>query len=190
MSVPEPRPVPRRPWASTSGVVRWGCAFLIAALPSTAAGSPEDPLAAAEEPAASVDDLAWFAGTWVGTIGGDPIEVAWLEPAGGAIVGVFRWIKQGEVYLYELLAIRPDPDGGGLVLALKHFGADLRGWEAQDESVIFDLVEAGDGRAVFAQRGRPTRLTYRLDGPDRLTATLETERGGQPVVMEFRYGRR
>lgn len=139
---------------------------------------------------ATLDELAWLAGTWAGTIGEDPVEVVWLEPAAGAIPGLFRWIKDGEVYLHELVAIKPDPAGDGLILEIKHYGADLHGWEARDESVLFDLEEADEGRAVFVQRGDPARLTYRLEGQDRLTVTLETERDGEPAVMEFRYRRR
>ncbi|MFP3940520.1 MAG: hypothetical protein ACLF0P_09465 [Thermoanaerobaculia bacterium] len=29
----------------------------------------------------TLDDLAWLAGTWAGTVGDDPVEEAWLEPA-------------------------------------------------------------------------------------------------------------
>lgn len=138
----------------------------------------------------TLDDLAWFAGTWAGTAGDDPVEAAWLEPAGGAIPGVFRWLKDGEVYLYELMAIRPDPDGDGLILEIKHFSAAFHGWEAPDESVVFDLVESEEDRAVFAQRGEPARLIYRLDAPDRMTVTLETERDGESAALVFRYRRR
>lgn len=151
----------------------------------------EPAVPAAGDPAeATLDDLAWFAGTWAGTIGDHPVEEAWLEPAGGAMAGVFRWIQDGEVYLYEFVAIRPDPAGEGLILEIKHFGPDLHGWEAPDESVVFDLVEMSEGRAVFVQRGDPARLIYRLDGPDRLTVALETERDGEPAVLEFHYTRR
>lgn len=144
-----------------------------------------------EAPAAAragVHDLSWIAGSWAGSSDGDGVEETWLPAAGGAMVGVFRWLKDGEVFLYELMTI--DGGGGAPVLKIKHFGPDLAGWEEKADAVVFDLVEAGEGHAVFAERGdegEGTRLVYRREAGGGLTVTFEETRGGEPVEIVFRY---
>lgn len=151
------------------------------------------PPAAAQEaaPAPGLDDLAWLAGTWEGTLGEDPLIETWFPPAGGRMAGLFRWVKGDEVYLYELVSLEETADG--VVLQVKHFGPDLVGWEAKDESVVFDLVELDEeGRAVFAERGdeeEGTTLTFRPEGETGLVATFEETRNSEPVVLTFRYER-
>lgn len=151
--------------------------------------------ARAQEPSAAgpggVQDLAWIAGSWTGSMVADTVEETWLAPAGGAMVGVFRWLKDDEVFLYELMSL--EETGEGVVLKIKHFGPDLVGWEEKGDAVEFDLVEAGEGRAVFAERGdgeERTRLVYRRVGERGLTVAFEETRDGEPVVLLFRYERR
>lgn len=152
------------------------------------------PAGAGETAAAAgptLDAVAWLAGSWQGALGDDPLEETWLPPADGTMVGLFRWLKGGEVYLYELLSFEETADG--LVLKIKHFGPGLVGWEEKGEWKLFDLVELADGKAVFAERGdevEHTRVSYRPDGERGMVATFEEERNGEPVVLTFRYERR
>ena len=170
---------------------RWTAALVLAVgaltLATAAPGADE-----AGAPAPSIADVAWIAGSWEGAIGDDPIAELWLPPAGGEMAGVFRWIKGGEVYLYELLSIEPEAKGGGgLVLKIKHFGPGLVGWEEKDEAVVFDLVEMGEGTAVFVKRSeeQPSRMTYRRSGEDGMSITMLDLRNGNPVEQVFRYRR-
>jgi hypothetical protein len=127
--------------------------------------------------------LEWLAGTWQGSIGEDRVEESWLLPVGGAMAGIFRWSKEGEVYLYELLTLEASDDG--VTLKLKHFGPGLVGWEDKAASVVFDLAESAGGRAVFEQRsGDGSRVTYRRSGEGAMTATFQ-ERGGPELVFEY-----
>lgn len=156
---------------------------LVLALPLAAQGPTPTP-------APGLDELAWLAGTWEGTIGEDPLIETWFPPAGGRMAGLFRWVKGGEVYLYELVSLEETPEG--VVLRIKHFGPDLVGWEAKEDSVVFDLVEIAGGRAVFAERDdeeEGTTLTFRPEGEDGLVATFEETRDGEPVLLTFRYER-
>lgn len=152
------------------------------------------PLAAQEPtpaPGRGLADLAWLAGTWEGAVGDDALIETWFPPAGGRMVGLFRWVKEGEVFLYELMSLEEEDEG--VVLKIKHFGADLAGWEAKDEAKVFDLVEVTGDRAVFAERDdeeEGTRVSYRPEGEDGMVATFEETRNGKPVVLTFRYERR
>lgn len=134
--------------------------------------------------AASLADLGWLAGSWRGTIGEDPVEESWLPPVGGAMAGLFRWSKGGQVYLYELLSF--EEADGKVVLKLKHFGPGLVGWEDKAAAVVFDLTQTGDGRAVFEKRGGdPARIVYRRTGERSMTATFEESSGGPALVFTY-----
>lgn len=160
---------------------------VLAVLASPAAAEPQAPGA----PAAGLETVSWLAGSWVGALGDEPVEETWFPPADGTMVGLFRWLKGGEVYLYELLSFEETEDG--LVLKVKHFRPGLVGLEEKAESKLFDLVGVEDVKAVFAERGdevEHSKVTYRPEGDAAMIATFEEERDGKPVVLTFRYERK
>jgi len=137
----------------------------------------------------AVNDLAWMAGSWYGHIDGEDIDEHWSAPAGGVMIGMFRWLKADRLHMVELLAI--EPEDGGLVLRLKHFGQGLIGWEEKGTALDYPLVQAGPGEAIFERGGafRATRFIYRRTG-DALVAIQENRKGDEITVYEFRYTRR
>jgi hypothetical protein len=151
------------------------CAALVAST-----GSTQDKLtehtytrsAGTPAPRAQIGDMAWLAGHWVGEALGGTVEEIWSPPRGGAMMGVFRLVKDGETAFYELMTIVPDE--GSLVLRLKHFDADLSGWEEKGETVDFRLVAVGDGAYRFEG------LSFQPEGPERLNIHLamHTSDGG------------
>ncbi len=134
----------------------------------------------------AIDDLAWMAGSWYGWTDGDPIDEHWSRPAGGVMIGMFRWLKGGRLHMVELLAI--EPEDGGLVLRLKHFGQGLIGWEEKGVALDYPLVQAGPDEAVFERGGafRATRFVYRRIG-DTLVAVQENRKGEELTTFAFRY---
>jgi len=140
---------------------------------------------------ATIDDLAWLAGSWYGHIGEDPIDEHWSAPAGGVMIGMFRWLKQGRLHMYEFLAIEPDGDGG-LVLRLKHFHEGLVAWEGKSLVRAFPLVELGNRQAAFRRGGafRSNQFLYRQPADNQMIVVEEVRKGGELVVSEFRYARR
>lgn len=143
--------------------------------------------------AAEVDDLAWLAGRWEGEIGGQPVEEQWSAPAGGAMMGMFRWLREGKPFLYEHFLL--EPGQGGPVMHLRHFHPGSIAWEEKERPVPFTLVSLTSGEkgaeAVFEDSSAelPVRLTYRQSRPDGLLVLLDTSRQGRPVRLEFRYRR-
>lgn len=114
----------------------------------------------ASGPAAAVEDMAWLAGQWTGEALGGTVEEIWSAPLGGAMMGMFRLVKDGETVFYELMTIVPED--GSLVLRLKHFNADLTSWEEKDETVDFPLLAIADGAFHF------DGLSFQPEGDDRL----------------------
>lgn len=139
-------------------------------------GTPGVPLPAPfEGPFAG---LEWLAGTWRGPGLGGECEETWNAPAGGAMLGMFRLIRDGRPAVYEIITLTPDDDGG-LTLRLKHFGGDLVGWEEMDEAVLFPFVSRSEGELIL------DGLAYRGDGQS-LRVEVQVEEGTQPAVLELR----
>lgn len=88
-------------------------------------------------PAATLRDIAWLSGRWVGTGMGGDVEDNWSTPAAGAMPGMFRLVKDGAVQFYELITLVEVHSS--LELRLKHFHADLKGWEEKDRVLAFPL---------------------------------------------------
>lgn len=135
----------------------------------------------------SVTDLSWFSGVWTGQVGHDSIEEHWSGPAAGTLMGMFRWIHEGQVRFYELLTI--EPDGDQLLMRIKHFSPGLIGWEEKDQAVTLILVRLQPGEASFYRLGgdEPLWLFYRLEDENTLVAFFERDETGHKQEDEFRY---
>lgn len=96
--------------------------------------------APANAPKATLADAALLVGHWQGEFLGGQAEELWLPAAGGALVGMFRLHEAGQAQFYELMTVTEE--GASLVMRLKHFHADMKGWEEKDERVVFRLVKA------------------------------------------------
>ena len=153
--------------------------------------------AAAQAPApsapvkATVEQLAWVAGAWTGTLGQRTVEQHWSAPLGGSIIAMYRSIQANKATLYELLAI--EQEGENVVLRIKHFspGPGLVSREAKDESVDQILVKLEERSAVFegGTPGSPVRITFTSPDPATLNITVARQRDGAPVSTEFKYKR-
>jgi hypothetical protein len=122
----------------------------------------------AESPAASIGDISWLAGRWVGEgLGGTAEEV--IAPAsGGQMMGMFRHSgADGVVKFYEFYVFAEHE--GSLTLRLKHFSPMLSGWEEKDAFVEFPLVAIEERAAYF------DGLTYVLGKDGRLTVGVRLE---------------
>lgn len=93
------------------------CTALVIAFAVGAVASADLDAQAGRQPArASISQVAWLAGVWVG--GGDPVtfEERWTPPAGGAMLAVSRTIKGDRMVAFEFLRI-VERDGGLVYVA-------------------------------------------------------------------------
>jgi hypothetical protein len=95
---------------------------------------------------ATIADIEWLAGNWIGTGLGGVSEEIWSKPQGGIMMGNYRLIKEGKPVFYEMCWLLENE--GSLILRLKHFNADLTGWEEKDKTVDFKFVKK-DGRRIY-----------------------------------------
>jgi len=134
-----------------------------------------------KSPPATLADMRWLAGHWVGEAFGGKTEELWAEPAGPNMAGMYRLVKGDKTIFYELMTVVED--GGSLVFRLKHFNADLTGWEEKNEVRAFPLVAKRDGALHFQG------MSFHPDG-DQLTVYLAVEHEGKPIEeVTFAYRR-
>lgn len=97
--------------------------------------------------------------------------------------GAFRYDQDGKLVFSEHFVLAEDE--GSLVLKLKHFSADFKGWEGKDECEEFRLVE------VKEQEIRFEGLTYRLVAVDKLEAYVVVRgANGEQREEKFQFQRR
>ena len=141
-----------------------------------------------KSPPATLAQMDWLVGQWVGTgIQDAPAMESWLPPSGGTMVGTFVQETAGEdseraIMFTEHLYLMEQE--GTLVLKLKHFNADLTGWEEKDDMLIFRLVAIEDCAAYF------NALTLRCAGEGRFVAAVRMKSDKpEPQELVFYFNR-
>ncbi len=94
-----------------------------------------------------LENIAWIAGNWKGEAFGGQAEENWSEPSGDSMMATFKLVTNGKVSFYEIEIIREVEST--LILQLKHFNNDLKGWEEKDDTVDFPLKELTPNKVVF-----------------------------------------
>ncbi|WP_299094825.1 DUF6265 family protein [Winogradskyella sp.] len=94
-----------------------------------------------------LENVSWIAGTWHGEAFGGITEEIWSEPSGGSMMATFKLIVDEKVQFYEIEVIREIEDS--LILQLKHFDSDLKGWETKNETIDFPLIEITETKVIF-----------------------------------------
>lgn len=151
------------------------------------------PALAQEKPAerstdVSVQDLAFLAGCWMGSAGEDKLQECWAGPEGNSMIGGFRWIKGGKLWMYEVIVLVDD--GEEVMFRLRHFDAEGNAWEDKDAPISARLELVEGSRAVFKdvnEAGR--RITYEIGEDGALHISIESEKDGKPQTRAFTFTR-
>jgi len=132
-------------------------------------------------PKGNLSDISWMEGNWSGEAFGGITEETWGPPQGGSMMFSFKLISEGKVSFYELGHIREVDET--LVYELKHFHADLKGWEEKDEVQQFRLVKVDGDRVYF------DGFTFEKISADEINiyAEMENEDGSsEEVIFNFK----
>lgn len=105
----------------------------------------DDPAA---RPAATLEDVAWLAGSWTGTAFGQRFEEVWKSPSAGSMVGLFKLYDGDQVSFYELLLLIEEE--GSLAIRVKHFSPEFVAWEEKSDYVSFPLVRVDENAVHFS----------------------------------------
>ncbi len=133
----------------------------------------------AAPPSATVDDLAFMAGTWVQRDASGLVRETWLGPEGGMLVGANLTAGANGRTSFEFARVAPTPEG-------PTFFASPGG----AAPTAFPLKSFTGGRAVFEQLGHdfPQRVIYWRCEAD-LCARIEGSIGGKAQSMDWRFVR-
>lgn len=129
--------------------------------------------------AVQMSDLTFIAGQWSTERDGDYLEEVWSTPTGDSMMGMFRWIKSGKVWMYEILTIRKED--GGIVFRFRHFSNEFIPWEPKESPLTFKLIRFRDGEAVFENPGQdsPRRYSFIKNGEDGLRVRVQGHKDGK-----------
>jgi hypothetical protein len=116
---------------------------------------------------ASLPDLGWLTGIWIGSNGDQYFEEHWSQAVADQLMGMFRMLESGKPVFYEFMTI--GLEGNSVSLSIKHFNPGLVGWEDKDQAVTYDLVQQLPHELVFFKRQSQDQnwMVYRQVG-DRL----------------------
>ncbi len=132
--------------------------------------------------AAKIEDVAWISGRWSGEAFGGQCEEVWLPPLAGNMIGMYRLTKNGKTVFFELFSL--SEVDGSVVLRLKHFHPDLKGWEEKDETIDFPLLAFTETNLFF------DRLTFHKVNHNEITVYLAMRsKDGQTREETFSYNR-
>ncbi|NER13624.1 hypothetical protein GWK08_09260 [Leptobacterium flavescens] len=132
-------------------------------------------------PKGSLSDISWIEGHWRGEAFDGITEEIWSPPLGNSMMCVFKLLVNGKVSFYETVIILEEK--GTLILKLKHFDKDLKGWETKDETVDFPLVKV-DGNRVFFDG-----LTFERVHKDEINVYVVLSSNGKEEEVTFNYKR-
>lgn len=131
---------------------------------------------------AEIDKLAFISGCWtLVRPNGTKIEEQWLAPAGGAMIGMSRSVRDGRLREFEFMRILPAADGKLQYVAIPSGQAEA----------AFPLKEINENAVTFEapEHDFPQRILYRLVDRDTLVARIEGSIGGQARSADFPYKR-
>ena len=147
----------------------------------------------------TVNDLAWLAGRWEGTMTNGPgvADVTFAPPAAGLITGVMRLVDKDKVLVVELISIVDTPNGPEM--RFRHFSSELDAYESTFKQAM-RLVRQTDSTFVFentvpydkdVSSTQPRVATYIRRGSDVFVGHSDIiDSKGKPAVIEVTYRRR
>lgn len=130
--------------------------------------------------APTLENLRWIAGNWKGEAFGGITEENWSEPSGGSMMATFKLIVDNKVQFYEIETIVEE--NNSLLLRLKHFNNDLKGWETKDQTVDFPLIRITENKAIFEG------MTFeKIDEHTMIIYVAIGQKNGSVEIVPFTY---
>ena len=92
----------------------------------------------------------------------------------------FKLVVDGKIKFYELCTITEE--NNSLILKIKHFNSDLKGWEDKDKSAEFPLVKITKNRVYFDE------FTFEKISADEINIyVVIQQKNGQQEEVKFNY---
>jgi hypothetical protein len=152
-------------------------AALLAAAAILAASRPA--FSASADDAGALAPVSWMAGSWETRDQTPYVEEHWSRPAGGAMLGISRAIKDNKMVEFEFLRVEARADG---IFYMPQ--------PSGKPPVDFKFAPTTNNEAVFVNPGHADHLkkiTYRKNADGTLTARIEGENNGKSFAKEWHY---
>jgi hypothetical protein len=129
-------------------------------------------------PNATLQDVKWIVGNWTGEALGGICQETWSEPIGNTMMFNFKLVVNGKVAFYELGHIIEKEKT--LLLQLKHFDGELKGWEKAEESESFRLVKITTTHVYF------DKFTFEKISDNEINIYVVFEESGKEMKFNFK----
>jgi hypothetical protein len=128
-----------------------------------------------------IDRLSWLAGCWKSDTAEPGSGEQWMAPAGGAMLGMSRTVRQGVTVEHEFMLVRSRDDGTLAFIA----------YPSGQATATFPLLSLSETEVIFENLHHdfPQRVAYRLENQANLVARIEGMIDGALRVVEFPMGR-
>ena len=131
----------------------------------------------------TADDFAFMRGCWELSKASIKATISeqWMAPAGGTLVGMSRYVRDGKTSDYEYMRIEVRDVG-------IYFVSKPRGNQTETS---FRLRHFTAGNAIFEnlEHDFPQRVIYHSVGPETLNARIEGTQNGKASGVDFPYKR-
>lgn len=132
---------------------------------------------------ASLQDVAFMQGHWLGNFNGGPIEAFWAAPAGDNLTGFMRMMKDDKVTMYEMLVF--EQTANGPIVLVKHFKPGLIALEEKEISDRYRFIEAKKNEALFEKQDGSVRIIYEKRSENQLVIQRGKQEGGKWVFVDL-----
>lgn len=127
-------------------------------------------------------NITWIAGNWKGEAFGGIAEENWSMPSGDSMMATFKLVADGKVQFYEIETI--SEVNNTLLLRLKHFNNDLKGWEEKDDTVDFPLIRVTPERVIFEG------MTFEKVDENTMNIYVDIhQKDGAIAIVPFKYSK-
>jgi hypothetical protein len=130
---------------------------------------------------ATIAQVAWMTGAWIGTSGALTIEEHWTPPAGGSMLATARTLRAGAMTAFEFLCLS-EREGSLVYTAMPN---------GRTPATDFRLTSITDHSAVFENPSHdfPKVIRYTRRADDALEATVSGApgQGSQTFVFRRKY---
>lgn len=122
----------------------------------------------------------WLAGCWREASAGQVIDEVWLPPAGDALMGMSRTVRNDTLRAWEQLVIRRGPNG-----------VVLEAVPSNQPPTAFLAAEVSDTQIVFENLTHdfPQVIRYQRRGQDSLVAIVSGTVRDRQRAIEYAYAR-
>lgn len=138
----------------------------------------------------ALSQLGWMQGTWVRTQGADYLEESWSAPEGDCMQGMFRWLKDGKLWMVELMIITVDD--GHPVFRIRHFDRRQSAWEDKDGALTFPMKSVSADEVLFenTESSKTRGFVFARPSASEYEVRLVPAPGAKSKPMSFRFHRK